>query len=251
MKLIAMVGALVVAFPAVAGKSYEPPRSPLQPSYYTENRVENRNTNDNRSNANAQATANGGNVSNHTSASGGAGGSVGNIQSSAVGGAGGSGGAGGLGGAGGSVGGVSVENDIRYEQRRIPVNTAYAPGLTSSGEDTCLGSISGGAQHAVFGISVGKTVTDANCVKLKRSKMLASLGEREAALAMWCNEADTATALSLAGVRCDELGRARTQRLLALSSAMRLVASPAPVALATPPKPTCKAKAKRKPKCSQ
>lgn len=241
---------LLINTASYAGGKHDPkPTNPLQPNFYV--------SNDNRSNANASANnantvnaqthATGGNSTSSASSTGGAGGGGGSaVANGGVGGAGGHGGGGGMGGGGGSVGDVSLQNHTTYEQRRIPVNTAYAAGLTSSGEDTCLGSMSGGAQHAVFGISLAKTVTDANCVKLKRSKMLASLGEQEAALALWCDEPDMKQALLLAGITCDGLHHTRYKRLLA----QEVIVTPAPVAVIEPkptPAPQCrKPKAKKR-----
>lgn len=248
MKIKVVYSALLLSAPAFAGGNYHAPtkHNPLQPSYYTENKNTNTNHNDSRSSSvanggNANSTAHGGN----SSASGGAGGhggaggaggnggSGGNVSISGVlGGGGGLGGSGGSGGSatGGSVGDMDISPSLslsnKFEARRIPVNTAYAPNLTSSGEDTCLGSVSGGAQHAVFGLSFGKTTIDDNCVRLKRSKMLASLGEREAALAYWCDQPDMVQALSLAGVRCDGFAVARAERLTLMAAQAVSLAKP-------------------------
>lgn len=71
---------------------------------------------------------------------------------------------------------VNVEGDTYInKQRRIPVSTAYAPALTS-GIDTCLGSLSGGAQTGVFGISFGGTKVDATCERIKLGREAAAMG---------------------------------------------------------------------------
>lgn len=84
---------------------------------------------------------------------------------------------------------------------RSPVNTAWAAPLTS-GFDTCLGSASGGAQTVGFGVSFGTTKVDKNCVRLKNASALNSLGHREAAVALMCQNADVRKAMETAGTPC-------------------------------------------------
>lgn len=71
---------------------------------------------------------------------------------------------------------VTVEGDnTTYEARRIPVSTAYAPALTS-GLDTCAGSLSGGVQTGVFGLSLGGTKSDQTCQLIKLGREAAQMG---------------------------------------------------------------------------
>ena len=51
------------------------------------------------------------------------------------------------------------------------------PNLTSS-NDTCMGSVSAGGSGPGFGLSLGKTYTDTNCVRLKNSRELWNMGIR-------------------------------------------------------------------------
>lgn len=60
------------------------------------------------------------------------------------------------------------------------VATAYAASLTS-GQDVCVGSFSGGAQTEIFGLSLGGTKTDGNCVLIKQVQLLQQLGYSQAA----------------------------------------------------------------------
>jgi hypothetical protein len=60
------------------------------------------------------------------------------------------------------------------------VATAYAASLTS-GQDVCVGSLSGGAQTGIFGLSLGGTKTDDNCVLIKQVQLLQQLGFQQAA----------------------------------------------------------------------
>jgi len=74
---------------------------------------------------------------------------------------------------------VSVSGDSTRQYRR-PVSTAYSANLTS-GIDTCLGSMSGGAQAPIVGLSFGSTKVDKNCVMIKQVQLLKQLGYESAA----------------------------------------------------------------------
>jgi len=92
---------------------------------------------------------------------------------------------------------VTVNNN----NPRQPVNTAYAAPLTS-GEDTCMGSSSLGAQAVTFGLSIGTTWQDANCRRLKNSRQLVALGYVRAATALMCVDEDVRSAMEEAGTPC-------------------------------------------------
>jgi glutamate synthase domain-containing protein 3 len=68
--------------------------------------------------------------------------------------------------------------------RVISVPTMYAPSLTTGGSDICLGSVSGAGSILGFGISGGKTYVDDNCVLLKNSQRMASLGFANTSIVM-------------------------------------------------------------------
>lgn len=59
--------------------------------------------------------------------------------------------------------------------------------LTTSGNDTCFGSATGGVSLPGVGISGGSTYVDENCVMLKRVKLLNSLGLKDAAIVYLAN----------------------------------------------------------------
>ncbi len=75
---------------------------------------------------------------------------------------------------------VSIEGDDgdTYNFRRIPANTAYAPSLVVG---TCLGSASAGGQGATFGFSMGKTMVDEGCARLREVIYWHQIGEVEIA----------------------------------------------------------------------
>ena len=76
-----------------------------------------------------------------------------------------------------------------------------------SSNDTCMGSASGSVNAPGFGLSVGKTYTDANCVMLKNSRELWNMGMKAAALALMCTDAANREALELTGFECPQTTR--------------------------------------------
>ena len=183
------------------------------------------NTNTNTSGAitstGGAVTTTGGAVTGGTAAGGTAtgGSATGGTGGAATGGVGGAatGGTGGLGGAatGGNItssGGTNTNagvngsstvtvNTTNEAQRRAPVTTAYATQLTAT-EDTCMGSTSAGAQGVGFGLSVGSTWTDKECIRRKNAREMHNMGYNLAGVALMCQNADVASAMATAGTPC-------------------------------------------------
>lgn len=104
---------------------------------------------------------------------------------------------------------TSVEN---YEAQKIPVSTVYGGSLTS-GQDTCLGSTTGGVQTQILGISLGSTIRDRNCEMIKQVQLLNQMGMPSAA----CHRArageegrEINAAMIAAGIDCNQLAPVRT-----------------------------------------
>lgn len=76
-----------------------------------------------------------------------------------------------------------------------------------SSNDTCMGSASGSANMPGFGISIGKTYTDNNCVMLKNSRELWNMGMKAAAMALMCTDSANKEALELTGYICPQTAR--------------------------------------------
>lgn len=107
---------------------------------------------------------------------------------------------------------VNIAGD-NYIERRRPVNTAYSTPLTS-GIDTCLGSVSAGGQAATFGLSLGKTTIDKNCVRLKNATWLYSTGYKHAAIHLMCQDKDILKAMGDAGeIECSNMRSNNTYAL--------------------------------------
>lgn len=81
------------------------------------------------------------------------------------------------------------------------------PPLTSS-NDTCMGSASGSVNAPGFGLSVGKTYTDDNCVMLKNSRELWNMGMKAASMALMCMDKNNREALEMTGFECPQTARA-------------------------------------------
>jgi hypothetical protein len=93
-------------------------------------------------------------------------------------------------------------NDV-YRERLNPVHSAVGSNLTS-GADTCLGSVTGGVQTQILGVSGGKTVVDENCVLIKNTKLLLTMGLPSAACFYVRQDPKIDEAMVAAGVECRE-----------------------------------------------
>ena len=94
-----------------------------------------------------------------------------------------------------------TETHISGTQTVKNVPSVSGPPLTTS-NDTCMGSASGSANGPGFGLSLGKTYTDVNCVRLKNSRELWNMGMKAAALALMCMDKDNREALEVTGFVC-------------------------------------------------
>lgn len=112
------------------------------------------------------------------------------------------GGAGGQGGAGGSssaIGGTSTaaggtggnatqstavqtQTTVTTTAPSMPASSAYGPTVQPTA--VCALSLSGGAQGALFGLSLGGSYVDANCVLLEQVRAAQAIGAREVAMEM-------------------------------------------------------------------
>jgi hypothetical protein len=62
-----------------------------------------------------------------------------------------------------------------------------------------MGSASGSVNVPGFGLGIGKTYTDANCVRLKNSREMWNMGMKAAALALMCKDDENREALEANG----------------------------------------------------
>jgi len=85
---------------------------------------------------------------------------------------------------------------------KIPVSTATAPPLMSTGTDSCLKSSSGGAQVTGFGFSSGSYQQDPECNRRKDSVVLKNLGMNIAAISRMCQNPEVWEAMISSGTPC-------------------------------------------------
>ena len=83
----------------------------------------------------------------------------------------------------------------------FPAAQAWAAPLVAT-EDTCMGSSSAGVQAASFGVSLGTTWRDGDCVRRKDARLLHNMGLSGVAAALMCQKAAVAEAFADAGVPC-------------------------------------------------
>jgi hypothetical protein len=76
-----------------------------------------------------------------------------------------------------------------------------APALITS-NDTCMGTTSGGLAVAGFGLSIGSTWSDDNCIMLKNSREFWNMGMKAASMARMCMDTKNKEALELTGFKC-------------------------------------------------
>jgi len=88
-----------------------------------------------------------------------------------------------------------------------PPPTAVAPAMMSVGSDLCVTGLSGGTQTQVFGLSLGGTMRDGNCERLKLSKTLFDMGMKVAAVATMCQDRRVFDAMMQAGTPCPYEGK--------------------------------------------
>ena len=101
-------------------------------------------------------------------------------------------------------GNANVNVNASTNHRRNPVNTAFAPALTSS-NDTCMGSSSVGGQGITFGFSFGTTWKDEDCVQRKDARFLHNIQRTEVSLSLMCQKPSVRRAVELAGTRADRI----------------------------------------------
>lgn len=81
---------------------------------------------------------------------------------------------------------VTTTGDMRTRVESPPP-TAIAPQIiANSNSDLCTVGVAGAVQTQILGISMGSTVTEENCLTLKRAKTLYDMGMKVAAVSVMC-----------------------------------------------------------------
>ena len=81
-------------------------------------------------------------------------------------------------------------------------STAASPNVIINNQDVCTTGISGAAQSAWFGISMGKTIRDENCERLKLARSLYGMGMKVASVSLMCQDIRVFQAMEMAGTPC-------------------------------------------------
>lgn len=90
---------------------------------------------------------------------------------------------------------------------KSPPPTAVAPAITTINNDVCATAASGAVQTQILGISLGSTVRDMNCERIKLSKNLYDMGMKVAAVATLCQDDRVFQAMLDAGTPCPVQGK--------------------------------------------
>jgi hypothetical protein len=90
---------------------------------------------------------------------------------------------------------------------KSPPPTAVAPAITTINNDVCATAASGAVQTQILGISMGGTVRDMNCERIKLSKNLFDMGMKVAAVATLCQDDRVFQAMLDAGTPCPVQGK--------------------------------------------
>ena len=86
-------------------------------------------------------------------------------------------------------------------------STAASPNVIINNQDVCTTGISGAAQSAWFGISMGKTISDENCERLKLARSLYGMGMKVASVSLMCQDTRVFQAMEMAGTPCPVDGK--------------------------------------------
>ena len=86
--------------------------------------------------------------------------------------------------------------------RSMPVTTAVSPSLISSGQQSCLKSLSGGLQLMSVGISSGKYTQDEECNRRLNAITLSNMGMKVASVSLMCQNAQVWRAMFMSATPC-------------------------------------------------
>lgn len=90
---------------------------------------------------------------------------------------------------------------------KSPPPTAVAPAVTTINNDVCAVAASGAVQTQILGISMGGTMRDMNCERIKLSKNLFDMGMKVAAVATLCQDERVFASMIAAGTPCPIEGK--------------------------------------------
>lgn len=101
----------------------------------------------------------------------------------------------------------STTNSTSEATIKSPPPTAVAPAITTINNDVCAVAASGAVQTQILGISMGGTMRDMNCERIKLSKNLYDMGMKVAAVATLCQDERVFASMLAAGTPCPVDGK--------------------------------------------
>lgn len=98
----------------------------------------------------------------------------------------------------------NVENNYNGagSGRSLPANSAISPSLMSSGQQSCLKSMTGGIQMIGFGVSSGKYLQDPECNRRLNAITLSNMGMKVASVSLMCQNAQVWRAMFMSATPC-------------------------------------------------
>ena len=85
-------------------------------------------------------------------------------------------------------------------------STANAPSVVVNNSAICKAAASTAVQTQILGLATGVTITDENCVRIKLSRSLYSMGMKVAAVSTLCADPRVWDAMYMAGTYCPYMG---------------------------------------------
>lgn len=86
--------------------------------------------------------------------------------------------------------------------RQMPASSAISPSLMSSGQQSCLKSMTGGIQMIGFGVSSGKYLQDPECNRRLNAITLSNMGMKVASVSLMCQNAQVWKAMFMSATPC-------------------------------------------------
>lgn len=93
------------------------------------------------------------------------------------------------------------------DHQNQPVAGARAPSVSVNNSDVCVSALSGGVQSNMIGISLGTTVVDKNCERIKLARELRKGGMKVASVAILCQDPRVFQAMIMSGTPCPAKGK--------------------------------------------
>ena len=100
---------------------------------------------------------------------------------------------------------VTTDGNMTTTVKSAPPS-AISPNVGGNNSDLCTISSSGALGTQILSLSLGATYTEANCLLLKKARMLYSAGMKVASVSLLCQDPAIFEAMRMAGTSCPYLG---------------------------------------------